>query len=154
MPERRCWIGVASRAHVAKGVAGGFCQLGHGKMAPLKRLAPGDLIAYYAPREDIEGGAPVQAFVAIGEIKEGEPYLARMSASFEAYRRDVDWWPGQEAPVKRLVGRLSFIKDQARWGYPFRRGSFLVSGADFRLIAQAMGVVDRLPPPIRGPGGR
>ena len=30
-PETRYWIGVASRDHVARGVAGGFCQLGHGK---------------------------------------------------------------------------------------------------------------------------
>ena len=41
MPTRY-WIGVASRDHVMKGVAGGFCQLGHGKSAPVKRLAPGD----------------------------------------------------------------------------------------------------------------
>jgi EVE domain len=150
VPEGRCWIGVASRAHVAKGVAGGFCQLGHGKMAPVKRLAPGDLIVYYAPREEIDSGAPVQAFVAIGKIKDGEPYLARMSATFEAYRRDVDWWPGREAPIKPLIARLSFIRDRDRWGYPFRRGSFSIPPADFRLIAQAMGVDDRLPPSIRG----
>ena len=34
----RYWIGVASRDHVMRGVAGGFCQLGHGKAAPVKRL--------------------------------------------------------------------------------------------------------------------
>jgi hypothetical protein len=152
MPERRCWIAVASRAHVAKGVAGGFCQLGHGKMAPLKRLAPSDLIAYYAPREEPNGGAPVQAFVAIGEIRDGDPYLARTDAAFEAYRRNVDWWPGREAPIKPLISRLGFIKDQNRWGYPFRRGSFSVVAGDFSLVAQAMGVADRLPLGIRGLG--
>jgi len=32
----RYWIGVASKNHVALGVAGGFCQIAHGKAAPLK----------------------------------------------------------------------------------------------------------------------
>ncbi len=71
------WIGVASRDHVLKGVAGGFCQLGHGKAAPVKRLAPGDWIAYYSPRTAYEGGEPVQAFTAIGRIKLGEAYQGR-----------------------------------------------------------------------------
>ena len=45
--ERGYWIGVASRDHVRTGVTGGFCQFGHGKQQPVKRLAPGDLIVYY-----------------------------------------------------------------------------------------------------------
>jgi hypothetical protein len=32
------WIGVASRNHVRMGMAGGFCQLCHGKAAPMRRL--------------------------------------------------------------------------------------------------------------------
>jgi hypothetical protein len=36
----RYWIGAASRDHVMKGKAAGFCQLGHGKAAPVKRLQP------------------------------------------------------------------------------------------------------------------
>jgi hypothetical protein len=142
--ERKYWIGVASRDHVRTGMAGGFCQLGHGKHKPVKRLKAGDYIAYYSPRETLQGGTPVQAFVAIGEIKHGEPYLAEMSPTFQAYRRDVDWWEAEEAPIAPLIGRLSFIKDAAKWGYPFRRGSFAIPRSDFAVITGAMGAEGRL----------
>jgi hypothetical protein len=143
--ERRYWIGVASRAHVRGGVAGGFCQVGHGKHEPVKRLKPGDLIVYYSPRETLEGGPPVQAFTAMGQIKPREAYLAEMSPTFQAYRRDVDWWGGTEAAIAPLIGQLSFIKDPAKWGFAFRRGSFSVSRDDFAVIARAMGTEGRLP---------
>jgi hypothetical protein len=142
--EPKYWIGVASRAHVRAGVAGGFCQLGHGKHEPVKRLRPGDFIAYYSPREALQEGPPVQAFTAIGEIKPREPHLVEMSPTFQAYRRDVTWWDADEAPIAPLVGRLSFIKDPARWGYPFRRGAFSISRDDFAVIAGAMAAEDRL----------
>ena len=136
--ERRYWIGVAARAHVQAGLAGGFCQLGHGKHEPVKRLKPGDLIVYYSPRETLDGGAPVQAFTAIGEIGAREPYLAQMTPTFQACRRDVHWWNADEAPIAPLLGKLRFIKDVTKWGYPFRRGSFQVSRDDFATIATAM----------------
>jgi EVE domain len=141
--EPKYWIGVASRAHVRAGVAGGFCQLGHGKHEPVKRLKPGDLIAYYSPRETLRDGAPVQAFTAIGEIKPREPYLAEMSPTFQAYRRDVEWWDAEEAPIASLIGRLSFIKDPAKWGYPFRRGSFSIARDDFDIITGTMAAKGR-----------
>ena len=140
MPERSYWIGVASREHVQRGVAEGFCQLGHGKHAPVKRLSPGDLIVYYSPRETLAGGEPVQAFTGIGEIRPGEAYLVAMTPTFSAYRRDVAWWPCREAAIAPLIAKLSFIKAPTRWGFPFRRGSFKVSGDDFKVIADAMGV--------------
>jgi len=70
----RFWIGVASRDHVHRGVAGGFCQLGHGKAAPIRRLAPGDWIAHYSPRESYPDGALLQAFTAIGEVSWGAAF--------------------------------------------------------------------------------
>ena len=141
MNERSTWIGVASRAHVKAGISGGFCQLGHGKHAPVKRLNPGDLIVYYSPRETLDPKSePVQAFTAMGEIAEREPYLVQLTADFQAYRRDVVWWKAKEAAVKTLITSLGFIKDPARWGYPFRRGAFKVSPDDFAVIAKAMGV--------------
>ena len=65
---RSYWVGVASREHVLAAVSGGFCQLNHGKQAPLKRMQPGDRLLYYSPREEMRRGEPVQAFTAIGEI--------------------------------------------------------------------------------------
>src|SRR5260221_1780149 len=137
----RYWIGVASRDHVMKGLAGGFCQLGHGKAAPVKRLSPGDWIAYYSPRTALEGGEPVQAFTAIGRIKPGEPHQGDMGGGFHPTRRDVDFLErASEAPIRPLLERLSFTRDSPSWGYAFRRGSFAVSAEDFALIAEAMGV--------------
>ena len=140
MSKQRYWIGVASRDHVLKGVAGGFCQLGHGKAAPVKRLSPGDWIAYYSPRTALGAGEPVQAFTAIGRIRPGEPYQADMGGGFHPVRRDVAWRECRAAPIHPLLERLSFTKGKTGWGYAFRRGSFAVSAEDFAVIAEAMAV--------------
>ncbi len=140
MSDLRYWIGVASRDHVMKGVAGGFCQLGHGKAAPVKRLSPGDWIAYYSPRTALEAGEPVQAFTAIGRIEPGEAYQGDMGGGFHPFRRDVAWRKGREAPIRPLLDRLSFTKGRTGWGYAFRRGSFAVGAEDFAIIAEAMRV--------------
>jgi len=49
---RRFWVGVASRAHIAIGVAGGFAQANHGKKAPLLRMRAGDGVVFYSPKTD------------------------------------------------------------------------------------------------------
>ena len=40
----RNWLAVASANHVRKGRAEGFMQVCHGKLAPLRRIKPGDLV--------------------------------------------------------------------------------------------------------------
>jgi len=140
MGETRYWIGVASREHVRRGVAGGFCQLNHGKAGPMRLLSPGDWIVYYSPREFMNKGEPVQAFTAIGEIAEGEPYVGEMGGGMEATRRDVRFLKAKDAPIRPLLDTLSFTRGRASWGYAFRRGSFAIDEADFRVIANAMGV--------------
>lgn len=135
MSEPRCWIGVACRSHVQRGLAGGFAQLGHGKRAPLARMRPGDWIVYYSPSTELGGGAPCQAFTAIGRVAgEVAPGPNAM------FRRPVDFLPARDAPIRPLLGELGFIADPARWGYPFRRGHFEIERADLRRIAAAMGV--------------
>ena len=137
----RYWIGVASRDHVRRGVAAGFCQLGHGKAAPVRRLAPGDWIVYYSPRTALEGGEPVQAFTAIGRIAPGEPYEADQGGDFHPTRRDVRFRTrAREAPIKPLLGALALTRGKTSWGVAFRRASIEISRADFELIANAMGV--------------
>ncbi len=79
----RYWIGVASSSHVEKGVAGSFAQLGHGKAAPVQQLSARDWIAYYSPKTALDGGKPVRAFTAIGEIAPGETYQVTLAAGFE-----------------------------------------------------------------------
>jgi len=140
MTDTRYWIGVASRDHVMKGVAGGFCQLSHGKAGPVRRLTPGDWIAYYSPRTKMRGGDPVQAFTAIGRIRPGEPYAGDMGGGFHPIRRDVDFLACREAPIRPLLDQLDFARGHASWGVVFRRGSFEVGAEDFFRIAAAMGV--------------
>ena len=135
----RHWIGVASAEHVARGVTGGFCQLNHGKAGPVARMRPGDGLVYYAPRERMGEGEPVQAFVAIGTVAEGEPYAGVMG-DVVATRRDVRWWPVERrAPIRPMLDELSFTAGQPNWGMVLRRGSFRITGEDFRRIAEAMG---------------
>lgn len=38
--QQKAWIAVVSRAHVMRGVEGGFAQLCHGKRSPLAREVP------------------------------------------------------------------------------------------------------------------
>ncbi len=135
----RFWIGVASRDHVMAGVARGFCQLGHGKAAPVKRLAPDDWIVYYSPRTVYPDGEPLQAFTAIGRVMPGEPYTAQMGPGFVPTRRDVLFISSCEAPIRPLLEYLSFSSDNKNWGQVFRRGLIEIQERDFRLIAEAMG---------------
>jgi hypothetical protein len=134
----RYWVGVASKDHVARGVAGGFCQLGHGKSAPLKRMAAGDWIAYYSSKISLEGGEPCQEFTALGKIVGDEVYAFEMAPGFVPFRRDVKFEKAKAASILPMIEWLSFIKDPKRWGYPFRFGHFEMSREDFELIARAM----------------
>jgi hypothetical protein len=134
----RYWIGVASADHVRAGVAGGFAQLAHGKHAPIRRLSPGDRILYYSPKSAYPEGDPVQAFTAIGQVRKGEAYQARMADGFEPWRRDVAFLPQRDAPIRPLIARLGFIRDKVRWGAVFRCGVVEIPRADFLTIARAM----------------
>jgi len=137
------WMGVASQDHVKRGIEGGFCQFCHGKTWPLERLKPGDRIIYYSPREEINEGAPVQAFTAIGEVLEGAPYKFDMGDGFVPMRRDVRFFSASSALIRPLLPKLSFTRDQPSWGYAFRRGFFPITDADYKTIARAMNADDR-----------
>jgi hypothetical protein len=137
----RYWVGVASREHVRRGVEGGFCQLSHGKAAPLRRLRAGDRIVYYSPRERLRDGEPVQAFTAIGEIGEGQPEAVEVNG-FTAYRKRVRWFEAADAPIAPLLPQLELTRGRANWGVFFRRGSFEIARADYARIAKAMGAAE------------
>jgi EVE domain len=134
------WIAVASADHVAIGRAHGFMQVNHGKLAPLKRISPGDMIAYYSPVQTFGTPTKLQAFTAIGRIKEGAPYQGDMGGGFTPYRRDMEWFPSTPAPIAPLLEQLAFTKGKSNWGYQMRFGLFEVSELDMVLVAAAMGV--------------
>jgi hypothetical protein len=140
MSERRYWIGVASRQHVLIGEAGGFAQLCHGKAQPLKRMAKGDWIVYYSPREVMGEKQLCQCFTAIGEVVGEEVYSFEMAPGFVPFRRDIDFRSSLDTPIRPLLDKLSFIKDKGRWGYAFRYGHLHIPRSDFLLIARAMSV--------------
>lgn len=136
MNTARNWISTVSREHVLIGVAGGFAMMNHGKLAPLKRLSPGDWLIHYSPKTAYPNGEPLQAFTAIGTVSAAEPYQAEVWPGMLLYRRDVEWRAAQETPLQSLRDELEFT--QGNWGMLARRGLFEISDADFRMIRSAM----------------
>jgi len=132
------WVGIASRERVTAAVLGGFCQLNHGRKAPVRRLQPGDYIIYYAPRERTRAGDVVQAFVAFGKILPGEPHRADASNRFRPFRRYAEYSAGADAPIRPLLQKLSFARDRVSWGQSVRRGTFKIEPDDLKIIANAM----------------
>jgi hypothetical protein len=138
---RNNWIAVASAEHARRGCkepGHGFMQVCHGKCAPLKRVRPGDRVAYYAPSVTMGGKDRLQSFVSIGIVQPGDPYAFDMGGGFVPFRRDVTYVAANEAPIAPLLEHFVFVEDRARWGYKFRFGLFSVVDADMLLIANAM----------------
>jgi hypothetical protein len=133
------WINTVSRDHVLRGVRGRFTQANHGKPHMLRRMARGDWIVFYSPKTSLEGGEPLQAFTAIGRIADDEPYQAEVTSDFVAWRRNVDFIPSEEAPIRPLIEDLNFIENKTRWGYKFRFGVFRIDDHDLQVIRTAMG---------------
>jgi len=115
-------------------------QVCHGKDAPLRRLRPGDAVIYYSPTEHMGGGTRLQAFTALGRVREGAPYQVEMAEGFHPFRRDVDWSDAVDAPIAPLLERLSFTAGQRNWGARFRFGLFQILEEDLRIIQEAMGL--------------
>ena len=116
MSVRRYWIGVAAANHVARCKADGFMQVNHGKQASLRRLQPGDILAYYSPVETFGGKDSLQAFTALGVARAGEPCHGDMGNGFKPFRRDVRWLNTVAAPIAPLLEQLSFITNKRQWG--------------------------------------
>jgi len=135
---RRYWIGVASKEHVNRGIAGGFAQVCHGKAYPLKQMREGDGFVYYSPTLRFGEKETCQRFTAIGKIANGKTYPFKMSEDFVPWRIDVNYVSAKDVNIRQLLDRLEFIVDKTKWGFPFRRGCFEASAKDFSLIANAM----------------
>jgi hypothetical protein len=134
------WIGVASADHVRRGRGSGFMQLCHGKASPLRRLQPGDRIAYYSPTIEFRGKEKCQAFTSFGIVGDAPPYQFDMGEGFCPFRRDVQWLETHDASIQPLLDELEFSAGKRNWGYQLRFGLFAVSDHDMRRIAEAMGI--------------
>jgi len=131
------WIAVASAELGRIGRAAGFMQVCHGKGGPLRRTAPGDTVIYYSPSETFRGKDRLQASTAIGIFTDRSPYQAEMFPGFVPWRRDVDWRPTAEVPIRPLLGQLAFTRS-GNWGYQLRFGLFPIEPEDSALIAASM----------------
>jgi hypothetical protein len=136
--ERRDWVNTISLNHVQRGVIGGFTQADHGRSTRLARLQAGDRIVFYSPRTDYPDGEPLQQFTACGVVTGADVYQVELTPEFRPWRREVTFVRSTPAPIKPLLGRLSFIPDQRNWGFTFRRGLFQIPSEDFDRIAEAM----------------
>jgi hypothetical protein len=132
------WINTVSRDHVERGVQDGFTQANHGKPHMLRKMAPGDWIAFYSPRTVYPDGPALQAFTAIGQVADDEPYRVEVSADFTPWRRKVDFLDCTETPIRPLLDDLDFVEDTSRWGYKFRFGVFRISDHDLDVLRSAM----------------
>lgn len=137
------WLAVASAEHVEIGRSAGFMQVCHGKATPLRRVQPGDRIVYYSPNRiyspshALRGKDRLQAFTAIGTVKQGALYQADMGFGFHPHRRDVAWHDAEPAPLAVLQDELAFTHEK-NWGYRLRQGLIEISDADMTTIAEAM----------------
>ena len=136
--EASNWVAVASAEHVAIGRAQGIMQVGHGKGAPLKRLHAGDRIVYYSAVQVFGTKDVCQAFTAVGTLRDERVYQGDMGNGFHPFRKDVDWLPSHDAPIRPLLEALSFTQGKANWGYAFRFGLLKVTAADMAVIMRAM----------------
>lgn len=129
------WIGVASKSHVEIGMAGGFCQLCHGKHAPLNRMKEGDWLIYYAPKETLEGGVAFQKFMAVGQVCAGEAYPFQMAPNFVPFRKDVSYVSEVTPLDLRAVSQHPlWIQHRSK----LRFGHFEIPQQLFDFIASAM----------------
>lgn len=132
------WINVVSKNHVQGGVEGGFTQANHGKPWALKKMKKGDWIIFYSPKTAFENGESLQAFTALGQIIDEQPYQTIVNETFEPWRRNVRFENVKEASIRPLIEPLEFIQNKQQWGYRFRLGVIEINEHDYDLIRNAM----------------
>jgi len=109
---------------------------GHGKKAGLARMGAGDLLVYYSPRQTL-GGAPLQAFTAVGRVVDDHLWRAD-EGEFQPWRRHVDYdAEATTVPLAVVQGDLELCRDP-HWGYQLRRGLVELSHHDAGVLLDAM----------------
>jgi EVE domain len=130
------WLGVVSRTHVERAVAGGFAQVCHGRAAPLRRMRPGDWLVYYSATEEMGGGERLQAFTALGQLVDDRIYEVELD-EWRPHRRAVRYEAVGRVPIAALAPQLH-LTAQPHWGVALRRGHLPLDAHDFQLIAAAL----------------
>lgn len=132
------WINTISKDHVMLGVAAGFTQANHGKPHMIKRLKKGDWIIFYSPKTSYKDGESLQAFTAIGQVKDDELYQTTTPEGRMPWRRNMTFYNCVETSIKPLIDDLNFITNKTNWGFRFHLGMFEIGQEDFDLLKKAM----------------
>jgi len=135
----RFWIGVAAQDKVELAIAGAYVQLNRGRAGPLERMRAGDGFAWYSPRVTSPRGMPLQAFTALGRVRDGGNYHVDTVDGLGAFRPGIEYLQAQPAPIRPLLDQLSFIRSKLHPGAAFRFGFLRVPANDFASIAAATG---------------
>jgi predicted RNA-binding protein len=138
--KTKYWVNTITLDHVQAGEEGCFTQANHGNPRNLSKLKRGDYMAFYSPRETFEGRIALQAFTAIGQVSDDEPYQAEQDVDFHPYRRNMEFLKCNQVPIRPLIDKLSFIKNKTHWGMVFRQGMLEIPEGDFTIIAEEMNV--------------
>lgn len=125
-------LGVVSADHVRRAVSLGIGQVSHGKRPPLARMAPGDRLVYYSPREELGSATPLKAFTAIGTIADEELWQAD-EGTFRPWRRRVDYVTGSPVPLAAVQQKLA-LTSGPNWGYQLRRGLLPLTATDTEIL--------------------
>ncbi len=135
----RFWVNVVSFEHVRNGVKAGITQSCHGKSSPLKRMAEGDWIVHYSPKETFQGNKPCQKFTSIGQVADSEVYQFDMGGGFIPWRRNINYLDCEPIPIAGLLEDLTFTQGKERsWGMVFRYGFFEMKRQDFTILYKDM----------------
>ncbi len=129
------WISCVSKDHVVAGVLGEYVQAA--ESAPLKRLSKGDIVVFYSEGTKFRAGELLQAFTAIGRVRDDKPFQVTVTPVFKPWRRQMAFIGCEETPIEPLIPELAFITDKLNWGLP-RRGLIEIGETDFTKIAHAM----------------
>lgn len=138
--DKKYWIGVASKNHIERGIKLSIFGIGHGKIAPLKRMKSSDMIIFYAPKVDHTASSKeniYQKFVGYGEIPDDEIFSEEIN-SICMFRRKVRFLSTNEVSIHdhNLIDQLDFIKNKQKWGFPFMRGYVEINKEDFEKITK------------------
>ena len=93
---------------------------------------------FYSPKTAYEGGEPLQAFTALGQVADNALYQVEVAPNFVPWRRAIAFKQCTAAPIRPQIGQLEFIRDKTHWGYTFHFGLFEISQTDFKTIRHNM----------------
>jgi len=104
----------------------------------MRRLSPGDVVAFYSEGTLFRAGERLQAFTAIGRVAGKDPFQTKVSQKVVPWRRRVEYIEAAEASILPLIPELAFVTDKIEWSAAFKGGFIEISEADCALIAAAM----------------